>query len=420
MRKRTTQEEIEQLKVAYETDPEFKQSIDETATVLGRLLFYVTNELKLLDPTAKISDPNLPTDLLSKAIDNALHKYSPSIYDGEDESDGERNEKPPAPRVETQAIIALKAAFPIDKATSTFVKYGEELSTEEKGMTIRTFDGAPAEKGKPAIPPAFVELTYQLDQEAINTVHGKGYTMQTGNIDWQDIKLCVATAAIMNEKAEKGLPPYMSPNEIYKNMTKSKGHTAAAQQKKILDMIKKQMFTRIRIDTQNEQHLEHHSQSYTGAFLPCEIIEENTFINNSPTKALIHMFREPPLITFAKERGQFSTIDGDIITESPLSLTDENAGIECYLIQRIAWMKRNKKLKRSILIKTLLSECCKPVVSKKKAIQDAKKEKLLAQKKQWDREQRTLKNALRFIEHLKAKKYIKSYNVENERIEIVL
>lgn len=371
------------------------------------------------DNTRSIHDPTLDYALLDKAMEHAIKRIfndpsldPDSVTLAEVLKRIEQNNADTA--IKTKSVLAPQTVFPLDKLTDTFLKRGEELTPEIQGMTIKTFKGEPAAGKKKAIPPAFVELAYQLDTKELVAVFGDGYTIQTGKISHDDFRVCIAISTLLDEKRSRGIPSYLSLNEIYKNMTACKGTPTKAQRDRIRASIEKMMFTRIKIDTTRELHLERHSLSYTGYFLPCEIIEENGFINNNPS-ILIHPYREPPFITFAKERGQFSTIDSSIFNKSPLSLTDENATIEDYLVKRILDMKYSKNKPKTILISTLIKECCKEVTPKLEMRAAG-----TAYKKQWDREQRTMKNALLFLDHLQSLKFIKRYKTEKDKILITL
>lgn len=88
---------------------------------------------------------------------------------------------------------------------------------------------------------------------------------------------------------------------------------------------------------------------YDGSLLPLE--RGTALINGQLSDAAIHLFREPPVISFAKQRKQITTINVRLL-QSPISKTDANLLLEDYLIDRIAKAK-NGKGQRRILFKTL-------------------------------------------------------------------
>lgn len=89
---------------------------------------------------------------------------------------------------------------------------------------------------------------------------------------------------------------------------------------------------------------------YDGSLLPIEKI--TAIVNGQVSESAIHIFREPPLMTFAKERKQVTTIDVALL-QSPVSKTDANLLIDDYLIDRISKAKNGKGNSCRILYKTL-------------------------------------------------------------------
>ena len=94
---------------------------------------------------------------------------------------------------------------------------------------------------------------------------------------------------------------------------------------------------------------------YDGSLLPFERVRR--IVNGQITDGVIHLFREPPLISFAKMRKQVTTIDVKLL-QSPISKTDANLQIDDYLIERISKAKnpknsRNRPKEERILYKTL-------------------------------------------------------------------
>ena len=65
-------------------------------------------------------------------------------------------------------------------------------------------------------------------------------------------------------------------------------------------------------------------------------------INGQIVDAAIQILKEPPLMTFARQRKQITTITVKVL-QSPISKTEANLLIDDYLIERIAKAKRNSK-----------------------------------------------------------------------------
>ena len=88
---------------------------------------------------------------------------------------------------------------------------------------------------------------------------------------------------------------------------------------------------------------------YQGYLLPAEIVTAT--INGQLSESAIHLFREPPIVSFAKQREQITTITVKVL-QSPISKTDANLLIDDYLIERIAQAKSGRQPKK-ILYDTL-------------------------------------------------------------------
>ena len=168
---------------------------------------------------------------------------------------------------------------------------------------------------------------------------------------------------------------------------------------KINASVDKMLFARITLDNTEEAETykkESLRFQYTGALLPCERV--TAIINGKPTESAIHLFRVPPLISFAKQRGQITTIPVKLLA-SPISKTDENLQIDDYLIERISHMK-NGKAKNKILYNTLFSACR---ISTTKQRERARKDKIP-----------------RFLDYYKDQKFIKGYTADADGITIRL
>lgn len=122
---------------------------------------------------------------------------------------------------------------------------------------------------------------------------------------------------------------------------------------KIDDALSKMTGARITLDNRHEHDAlkgKYPLFQYDGSLLPIERM--TAIINGQVTESAIHIFREPPLMTFAKERKQVTTIDVALL-QSPVSKTDANLLIDDYLIDRISKAKNGKGSSCRILFKTL-------------------------------------------------------------------
>lgn len=127
---------------------------------------------------------------------------------------------------------------------------------------------------------------------------------------------------------------------------------------------------------------------YDASLLPFERI--SAYINDQLTESAIHLFREPPLISFAKGRKQFTTVEQKLL-QSGMPKTDANLRIEDYLLERISYMRRPKNpAPNKLLFDTLFEHCG------------------IKEKKQ---KQRAPGKITEYLEHYKACGWIKGYKM---------
>lgn len=121
---------------------------------------------------------------------------------------------------------------------------------------------------------------------------------------------------------------------------------------RIYKSIKKMSGARIYLDTQqeHERYKKMVHYRYDGSLLPCAFVTAS--VSNQLTDAAIKLQDEPPLITFARQRKQLSTINQELL-QSPVSKSDANLAIEDYLLTRILREKHGNDTKCKILYKTL-------------------------------------------------------------------
>lgn len=115
----------------------------------------------------------------------------------------------------------------------------------------------------------------------------------------------------------------------------------AGQLQRINEAIKKMNGAAITVDNSQEiaANYKYMQFKYEGSLLPLERIEAS--VNGQLTDAAIHIFREPPVITFAKKRNQITTIPVKLL-QSPMNKTDANLQLEDYLLERISREARGK------------------------------------------------------------------------------
>lgn len=156
---------------------------------------------------------------------------------------------------------------------------------------------------------------------------------------------------------------------------------------------------------------------YDGQLLPMERISKVE--NGKQIDALIHLFREPPLISYARVHKQITTISIKLL-QSPLSKTDANIRLEDYFIDRIAKAKNDRqKLKKK--------RCYTQEDHDKKAKDLEKPFRMLlntvyenTQIITVKQKQRANEKIRKLLDHYKTEKFIKDYSIDDSAINIVL
>ena len=166
-----------------------------------------------------------------------------------------------------------------------------------------------------------------------------------------DKRVYIAAAALFN-----GGNDIISATQIYRMMGNS-GNPKGADIQKINDSLTKMGAARVYIDSTAEVEINkrYTAFKYDAALLPFE--RTSAYINNTLCETAIHLFREPPLITFARDRGQITGITRQLL-ESPVSKTEANLRLDDYLLERIGHMRNPKsKAPRKMLLATIYDRC---------------------------------------------------------------
>lgn len=224
--------------------------------------------------------------------------------------------------------------YPLDKINAniwTLLKDAEEngqlaFAAEKRGST-KTAD-----------------IIYSINFEELEAETGVKITKQLTAFD----KRCyIAASALYNGGFE-----VVTVAQIYAAMGNS-GRPNANDIKKINDSLTKMRAAHIYISNESEHALypKYKKFVYDASLLPMERI--SAIVNGQTVDSAIHLFREPPLVTFAKERKQVTTISRHLL-ESPLSKTDANLQIDDYLLERISHIKKSKgKISNKLLYSTI-------------------------------------------------------------------
>lgn len=229
------------------------------------------------------------------------------------------------------------------------------------------------------------DIIYSIDFEAL-----EGVTI-TKKLTGYDKRVYIATGAVFNSGYD-----VMTVAQIYNAMGNT-GRPNARDIKKINDSLTKMSAARIYLNNESEHKLysKYERFIYDASLLPMERI--SAVVNGQTTDTAIHLFREPPLISFARGRKQITTVTRRLL-ESPISKTDANLLIDDYLIERIAFIKNSKgKISNKLLYATIYDKCD----IKEKMQRSRAKEKIA-----------------KYLTHYKECKFIKDFRAEADGIII--
>ena len=168
----------------------------------------------------------------------------------------------------------------------------------------------------------------------------------TKQLTLYDKRVYIAVASLYNAGIDT-----MSVTQIHKAMGND-GQPDSTQVLKINKSITKMTAARIYVNNSSEHNVypRYKQITYDAALLPCERVCVQ--INGRITDAAIHLFREPPLLSFARERKQITTLSLDIL-KSPLSKTETNLFLEDYLLRNISHMTRESHFSQKMLFNTI-------------------------------------------------------------------
>ena len=236
------------------------------------------------------------------------------------------------PKVNSYKLSTID--FPLDKVNrdvwGLLYTDEEEKQISEKPV-YRRYDVSKKGSKKP------VRIQYSIDFTDLNNIKDVSITQK---LEPFDKRIYLAIAARFNAGYDM-----MTIQQIYNDI----GYTGRMGQADI-DRFNKSItkMSRAQIHIDNQQEIEAGSYSYElfrydGSLLPMERIQ--ALVNGTPTKAVIHPFREPPLASLARGRKQITTVDIKLLN-SPLNKTNSNIALEDYLIAEIARIKKNKRNNR--------------------------------------------------------------------------
>lgn len=224
---------------------------------------------------------------------------------------------------------ADKVEYPLDKVNSVVWGLNESAASVCKRIAA-----------EPRGSDCKVDIWYSIDFDAL----GEGISVSKRLLPF-DKRVYIAVSSLFGAGND-----VISLTQIHYAMGNT-GRPKAEQLGKIRDAIKKMNSATITVD--NSQEIEakykYPQFKYRGSLLPFEMVEAS--VNGKLTEAAIHIFREPPLVSFAKQRRQIATIPMKLL-QSPVNKTDANLQLEDYLLERISRIKLKREPAR-ILYSTL-------------------------------------------------------------------
>lgn len=224
-----------------------------------------------------------------------------------------------------------KIDFPVDKVNSKVWKLLEAAPNGQIGIAAEKRDSKKQ-----------ITILYSINFDAL----GDNVSI-TRKLEPFDKRVYLAVSALYNAGNS-----IISFSQIYRTMGNT--HSPNAHDiEKIADSIAKMAAARVSLDNAQEAKSYNYEKfTYTASLLPMERLEG--VINGKAVEAAIHLFREPPLISFARGRKQITTIERRLL-ETPVNKTDQNLLLEDYLIERIAHAKTGRQPAK-ILFDTLYAE----------------------------------------------------------------
>ena len=259
---------------------------------------------------------------------------------------GEQPEE--APKIFSNLITRQQAAemlynsslesidYPIDKVNNEVFKMLQEAENGQLRFDIDTV--MTDRKNKEPL------VTYGVDFTGLEP----GISKKLSNYDK---RIMVAAAALVNNNE-----PVTTVSRIYRAMG-GKGRPSTADIQKIIHSLDKMNAAKLYLDTtaENEKYPNYERFVYEGSYVPMERITGYQK-NGKDIDYAIHFFREPPLVSFARQRKQITTISRNLL-EAPINKTEINLAIEDYLIVRISQMKHpDSKVSRKMLYATIFEK----------------------------------------------------------------
>lgn len=251
-------------------------------------------------------------------------------------------DEPGTSGAEIMRVFAKPAEYiplPVDKINNTL--WGLISRPKDNGQIGVDLEALTSKKGRKKEAIVYAGITFD----------GTDGMKITRQIDPYDKRVYIAAGGLFN-----GGNSTFSASQIYREMG-NEGQPSSADIQRINASLDKMGTARLYVDSTEETKVNkgYKSFKYDAPLLPFERV--SAYIDNSLCDFAIHLFREPPLITFARERKQITQITRELLT-SPISKTIANLTLEDYLLERIGRMKSDKSnANRKIAFDTVFEKC---------------------------------------------------------------
>ena len=227
-------------------------------------------------------------------------------------------------KVVTRKIDSLD--YPIDKVNSSIWSL---LNTPPEDGQIALHTEKRGSKN-PVL--TLYSIDFSKVEELIEASGGK----ITRKLSQYDKRVCTAAASLYNSGQD-----VFSFTRLYEAMGNI-GRPGKNDFAKLEAAIKKLEGAIIMLDNKAEIEAgyKYPSFKYYGSVMPLEFVKAE--IDGVTVEAAIHLFREPPVISFARQRKQFTTVTLKML-QSPVNKNENSLAIEDYLIEYIARAKDERE-----------------------------------------------------------------------------
>lgn len=307
-KKQPTQKELEEGVKKLREIAESGKLNELGAGIYTALYEFFASIVKELGKDPELASMSLDEAIESGKLDSLLHLAAESLG-GEE--------------VETSEVEHL--GWMLDKLNG--------IVWSKKGNEIQGIDVASEQDKKQGVK---LPVMYSIDFSALDE---QGDVSITKSLEPYDKRVYIAAAAYFENGVDR-----ITYQQIYSAMG-YKGRAGKSDLNKIHDSITKMGAAHISVDNKTESsRYSKVTFTYDGALLPMERITGR--VNGQIAESIVHLFREPPLMTFAKAREQLTTVNVRLLGD-PLSKTNANLELADYLISRISHMKNgfaNRKM----------------------------------------------------------------------------